>query len=260
MAFTFDDYQDFLRLLAQHPEWRADLRRHVLTDDLLELPALVRQLIEAQARTEERLEALAGQVEQLAEAQARTEQGLQALTQRVEALTVRFGQLAEAQLRTEERVAAITGRLDSLNTRVGSLEREVIELRYDRRGPAYFSKLARRLRVVDSGRLADLLDDAVEEGRLTEDERESVLLADLVLSGRRRGDQAEVYLLVEVSVTIDEHDVRRAADRADVLAKLGRPVLPAVAGKGINADAIGLARARSVWQVLDGQTIPPSVA
>jgi hypothetical protein len=44
VAFTVDDLQDLLRLLEQHPEWRAELRRYVLTEELLELPALVRQL------------------------------------------------------------------------------------------------------------------------------------------------------------------------------------------------------------------------
>jgi hypothetical protein len=59
-------------------------------------------------------------------------------------------------------------------------------------------------------------------------------------------------------VSINDHDVQRAADRAEVLAKLGRPVLPVVAGKKIDAEAITLARDRAVWQVGDGQTIPPN--
>ena len=50
MAFTVGDFQDLIRLLGEHPEWRAELRRHVLSNDLIELPALVRQLAEAQAR------------------------------------------------------------------------------------------------------------------------------------------------------------------------------------------------------------------
>jgi hypothetical protein len=58
MAFTVDNFQDLLRLLEQHPEWRADLRLHVLSDELLELPSLVRQLVEAQGRTEQQLAAL----------------------------------------------------------------------------------------------------------------------------------------------------------------------------------------------------------
>jgi hypothetical protein len=32
------DFHDIIRLLETYPEWRADLRRLVLTDDLLALP------------------------------------------------------------------------------------------------------------------------------------------------------------------------------------------------------------------------------
>jgi hypothetical protein len=47
MPFTVQDFPDLLRLLEQHPEWQAEMRRHVLTEELLELPALVRRLTEA---------------------------------------------------------------------------------------------------------------------------------------------------------------------------------------------------------------------
>ena len=46
MAFTVRDFRDLIQLLEQHPEWRADLRRLVLTEELLELPAIVRELAE----------------------------------------------------------------------------------------------------------------------------------------------------------------------------------------------------------------------
>lgn len=43
MAFTVNDLQDLLKLLREHPEWRGDVRREVLGDELLSLPDLVRQ-------------------------------------------------------------------------------------------------------------------------------------------------------------------------------------------------------------------------
>ena len=73
MAFTVTDFHDLIDLLTQHPEWRIDMRRLVLTDELLALPtnvdrltAAVNGMAEAQDRTEAR-------VQQLAEAQDRTE-------------------------------------------------------------------------------------------------------------------------------------------------------------------------------------------
>ena len=278
MAFTVDDLQDLLRLLERHPEWRAELRRYVLTEELLELPALVRQLAEAQVRTERQIANLSelqgrteAQLESLAGRVGTLEEALAALARRVEALAEaqarterRVEELAEAQARTERRVEEFaeaqgrtTAQLEVLAGRVGALDGEVLELRYARRAPAYFSRLARRLRVLDPSVVADLLDAAIEQSRLTEDERAAILAADLVLAGQRREDRGELYLLVEVSAGIGLEDVRRAVDRAGMLAKLGRPVVPVVAGRSINAEAVASAESSGVWQVLDGHARPP---
>ncbi len=112
MPFTVRDFQDLLRLLQEKPEWREELRRAVLTEELLDLPRLVREiaaeveaLAEAQRRTEERLGRLEAAVEALAEAQRRTEERLGRLEAAVEAL-------AEAQRRTEEAITRLTGSQD----------------------------------------------------------------------------------------------------------------------------------------------------
>ena len=220
MPFTVDDFGDLLRLLDQHPEWRSELRRHVLTDELLELPALMRQLGE--------------RVDRLAQTQERTAEQLSALTARVDAL------------------------VEALEDTVGGLKGEALELRYARRAGAYFSPLARRLQVLDPARLADRLDDAVDAGQLTAGERTAVLQADVVLSGVRREDRSEIYLIVEVSAGIGRHDVERAAQRAGLLAKLGQPVLPVVAGEWIAPEAEEQARRAGVWQVLDGHAVSPT--
>jgi hypothetical protein len=61
-ATTMEDIKDFrdvVSVLEAHPEWRAELRRVLLTDELLNLPyqmtqltAQVRELVETQHRTE----------------------------------------------------------------------------------------------------------------------------------------------------------------------------------------------------------------
>ena len=48
MAFTVQEFHDLVALLTQHPEWQAELRRLVLTDELLALPQIGRDLEEAQ--------------------------------------------------------------------------------------------------------------------------------------------------------------------------------------------------------------------
>ena len=100
-----------------------------------ELCQVVRELAEAQNRTEARLDQLTQRVEELAEAQNRTEARLDQLTQRVEELAEaqkrteqRVEELAEAQKRTEQRVEELAeaqkrteARLDQLTHRVDQL-------------------------------------------------------------------------------------------------------------------------------------------
>jgi len=128
MPFTVADFHDLARLLYDHPEWRAELRRLVLTDEMLELPALVRQLAESQRAMAQELRALAQEQHALAEAQRRTEE-------RVGRLELALAELAEAQRRTEERVGRLELALAELaeaqrrtEERVGRLELALAEL------------------------------------------------------------------------------------------------------------------------------------
>ncbi len=290
MPFTVGDFEDLLRLLDQHPEWRQELRRRVLAEELLDVPAALRQLAEAQARTEgslaslaqrvdalgQRLDTLTQQVEALAAAQVAAEQHLATLTQRVDDLTARLDTLTQRVDDLTARLEALTQRVDDLTQRVdtltqrvddlarsvarltdrvGEMDGQLLELSYWRRAPAYFSHLARRLRVIDFAALADQLDDAVEAKRVSEAERDEALAVDLVLTGRRRTDGAEAYFAVEISGGIGIDDVRRAAERARILEKLGRPAVPVVAGRAITREAEALARDYGVSCVLDGRAI-----
>jgi DNA-binding transcriptional MerR regulator len=236
VPFAVQDFQDLLRLLDEHPEWQAELRRRLLTEELIELPALVRSLAEGQAVTNSQLASLTQQVDALAE--------------QMDALTIQVATLASTQ-------DAIVYRLQVQTQRLDSALGDFLENRYERHAGAYFSPLARKIMVVDSSVLADLLDDAVADGRIAEGDRNDALHADLVLTGQRRGDRVAVYLVAEVSIGIGVDDVRRAADRASVMARLGRPAMAVVAGERIDPEPAELALARGVWQILDGHSIKP---
>jgi hypothetical protein len=177
-----EDFQDLIRLLQARPEWRADLRRVVLTDELLALPEQVARL---QVETDRRFH-------ELAEAQRRTEE--------------RVAALAEAQNRINEQIAALTRVVYALTEDVrvlkidvGDLKGDNLERRYREKAPAYFGRLVRRMRVLSAEELAGLLEDAVEQGQLTDAEKDEAILTDAVVRGRYQGSGAEVYLVVEVS-------------------------------------------------------------
>jgi hypothetical protein len=261
MPFSVDDFHDLIRLLEAQPEWRAELRRLLLTDELLAIPEHIvelrsdidrrfQALIEAQQRTAARLTALA-------EAQQRTEARLMALAEAQQHTAARLTALVEAQERTTAQVAELTMTVRTLTVDVGELKGDSLERRYRERAVAYFGRLLRRVRILSLEDLAVLLDEAVERGALSEAEAQSVTWTDLVVQGRRRQDGTEATLVVEVSWGVGPQDVERAAARAALLTRAGLAALPVVAGRSITAEAVELARQRQVWQVLDGQVMSP---
>jgi hypothetical protein len=167
MAFTVQDFHDLVALLTQHPEWQAELRRLVLTEELLALPQIVHDLAEAQQRTEQ-------QIAQLVQAQQRIEQ--------------QIAQLVEAQRRTERQIVR-------LQDDVGGLKGMALEQRYRTHAFAYLSRLVRRTHVLTEDELVALLEEAVARGVLSEDGMDEIARADVVVRGQRRDGSGEVYLV-----------------------------------------------------------------
>ena len=278
MSFTVNDLQDLTRLLATHPEWLSEVRRLVLTEELLKLPEAVRELVEAQRRTEEQLAQLAARVSELAEAQRRSEERLSRLEERLDQLAVRVDQLAEAQRRTEERLDQLAARVDQLaeaqrqteerlnrlTARVDQLTQivrllvnqmaevrgDLLEIKFREKAPAYFGRWLRRIRVVPITDIEDQLDAA-----LTDEEVNDLLALDLLVRGRPRladPGAEEVWLAVEVSSVVDANDVQRAVRRAALLRRIGLRVVPVAVGARINPAAKTLAESYRVALMQDG--------
>lgn len=147
MAFTVKEFTDLLKLLDEHPEWREELRRRLLTDDLLALPEredrhfrqillILQELAEAQKRTEDELQALARRVEGLTQRVDDLAAQVQALTKRVDDLTVQLQALA---VRFEE----LTGQVQSLARRVDRLGAR-LGVETERQGRARLAEVLRR--------------------------------------------------------------------------------------------------------------------
>jgi hypothetical protein len=262
MSFTVEDFPDLMRVLKEHPDWRDDLRRQVLADELLALPS---QVAEFRATTERRFQELAAaqarteaKVTELAAAQARTEARLETLAQAQAQTEAKVTVLVNAQAVMTEQIVSLTQAVQLLTDGVGELKGVTTEIEYRSKAHAYFSRVLRRPRMLSSNEIAELLDDAVEAGTLSETEAHDIALADIILRGKQRTDGREAYLLVEISWGVGPYDVERAARRAELLTHLGVPVIPAVAGRRLTAEAAELARARQVWQILDGATLTPS--
>lgn len=234
MAFTVSDVRDLLRVLRENPEWKEEVRRELLGEEILSLPALVRQNSEA--------------IDRLAEQMTRSEARLKGVEARLEGV--------ETRLRgVETGLQALRYDFGVLGGDVGQLKGYALEARFRERADGIFGRWIRRVKVVKPRDLAafEAADDA---GRISEAEALAVRSLDLIVTGRRgRGDDAEeVMFAVEVSSTIDNSDVTRAADRAEILSGLGYPAEPVAAGNSASEAVIRLARERGVFLVVDPQT------
>ncbi len=138
----YSEFREWIDALYRHPEWREEVRRVILTDEMLEVPKILRetseivqQLAEAHQRSEERLTRLEVAVAELAEAQWRTEQRVEELAEaqrrseeRLTRLEVAVAELAEAQRRSEERLTRLEVAVAELAEAQRRTEQRVDEL------------------------------------------------------------------------------------------------------------------------------------
>ena len=237
MSFTVSDMRDLTQVLALHPEWRAEVRRLVLTDELLSLPDLVRELVEAQARTEQR-------VQELAQAQGRAEQRLDRLDATVQ-------KLVEAQERTEQAVRELVGSHKRLFDQVSQLRGHDLERRYRENAGVFWGRWLRPVEVLSPNEVREVL-----EAHLSEDEVEDVMRLDVLARGRMRRapESPPVWLAVEVSAVIDRNDVERARRRAALLRRAGYRAIPVVAGEQLTEGAEAAAADAPLVVLQDGRS------
>jgi DNA repair exonuclease SbcCD ATPase subunit len=228
--------------------------------------AALKRLSEAQERYREASEARFARIEatlnRLSEAQAQTEAALKRLSEAQAQTEARVRELAEAQERYQEASEARFARIEAvleqvvvqlqkLTDRTGKLEGRLLELTYQQKAGSYFGHLLRRPRALLPAEIEDQL-----EGRITQEEFRELLAVDLLVSGRPRhlAEAPQVWLVVEISATVDRHDVERARQRADLLRRAGLRAIPTVAGEDATMGALEEAKTHKVLMLQDGRS------
>jgi FtsZ-binding cell division protein ZapB len=220
MALTIQDFEDLVKLLNEHPEWRERLRsvlfpeweefRTAVSELLRESLALQRDVLDALRRLATRLESLAVRVDELAEAQR--------------ALTVRMDELTQAQ-------KELTARMDTLA--------EILQgMRGEREGARFEEQIRRAaFGIFRGGRnfrkdVEEALERAVAEGTIDWKAFRRVRATDLLWWKKPQG-QPPVLLVAEVSIQVDQHDVDRVPQTARILTQLfpDLRVIPVVMGR-----------------------------
>lgn len=209
-----------------------------------------------QARTDERL---ANHTQRFAEAaafQARTDERLANHDQR-------FAETAAFQARTDERLAATEefqvrtdARFDRLEARVDKSAIDIDDLRgksleaeFLRKAPSFLQDFIRRTKNLKIDDLPEV-NDAIDDGRMTQREYGRLVSTDAIIRGQGQKTTETIHFAVEVSATIDEHDVSRAIESAEILRKLNFSARSAVFGNVIRSEAETMAAESDVLIIL----------
>lgn len=240
-----EEVRRILRLMESDSAIRDEVRRAILTGELLELPQRLSAYVETTDRrleaVERRLDAIDVDLAELKQALAAFVEATdrhfasvdadlaelkQALAAFIEATDRHFAtvdfDLAELKQALASFIEATDRHSASVDADLGGLKGDAYERRVRERAPAILSRIAgglRRLRVLSTSELADQLDEAVDAGRITESGREEVLRADAVARSISRVSGQPVHVIVEASVTLGGEDVRRSLLRRDLTAQ-----------------------------------------
>ena len=233
---TVNNIADILRIIREQPEWGEALRAALFSKELLEMPQTLAEFAQV---TNRRLSSLEGDVSELKAGQARLE--------------VDVAELKVGQARLEGDVAELKAGQGRLEGAVGNLQGNA----YEQRVANNISSIVRqhlgvrRVRVLKGFKTPDemtfhnMMDEAGDQGVISERERVEVGNSDIVLQGYSQ--QAITYLALEVSLTVGESDINRAADRADILSRAtGKSAVPAVISAHLDDGRRQLAVSRNV--------------
>ena len=216
MTTPINTFQDILDALERDPALRQALRAHILTEELIQLPALVHQLI--------------SDVDELKQGQTNLEADM-------------------AEVKTD--LTEVKTEVASIKTELTTVGGHVSHLRgtdYQGTVARIAGRLARRhLGLLDPSVISqagnnptsplEAVDHAISEGRISWEQAEDLDLADIVMSAiTPSGEQR--FVLAEVSITVQQKDMDTAAKRAHILTDTtGITTIPVAIGATLRPGA-----------------------
>ena len=233
---TIDTFADILTALERSPELREAMRRLILTDELLQLPDTVARLLVM-------FEQLMATVNAMAERQSRMENAIadnrNAIADNRNAIADNRSAIEEVkaeQVRTNRRLDRVEGKVNHLMG--NDYERKVI--RGIRRTARRWLQLHNAIillavTVPNNPTIPDIMEQAVADGRITDDDADYLDQADIIMIGDDAATQTPAYAVLEVSITIGDRDIDRARERARILERAdGHSVRAACIGSAIS--------------------------
>ena len=234
---TIDTMEDIIRILREQPDVREEIRRLILTDELLALPA---QFIEMRKE------------------QAEMRQEIQRISQTQTEMQQTQTEMQQAQTEMQQTQTGMQNDIRMLKDDVGVLK-----------GLSAFAPTERRygLIALELGLEPEDILSPVEIARLSMNDAardidqsalQSFRDSDLIVSARA-SDGELCYIAVEVSYTVGHSDIDRAIAHAELITRLtGARAFPVVSG--VRAAAVAETQLGSDaihWHQLPRKTLDP---
>ena len=252
MTSPINSFQDILDAIERDPALLDALRRHILTDDLLELPAQVKTLTETVTTLTETVKTLSETVDVLTRDVKALSETVKILSETVDVLTRDVKALSETVKVITKDIEVIKKDLSSLTDSHEAMRRDLDRMGghlsnlmgtdYESTAARYADRLARRhlhlLSPVVTARARGanatlplpVGDQAAEAGRISWDEADDLAFSDVIVAAVTE-EGKDVFVLAEISMTVQQKDRENAARRADILQRAtGTPTIPVTIG------------------------------
>lgn len=96
---------------------------------------------------------------------------------------------------------------------------------------------------------SDMMEDQVDEGKITENQWYEILLSNAVVRGVKDGET--VYAIAQISLTVHQDDIDRAAERAAMLRQAtGATAYPVVVGDSVPPPQLAQASEKGVTAIV----------
>ena len=247
---------EVIREIRENPEVREEVRRLILTDELLAMPALLARVDTRQdqmaallVQQGERLDRVDARQDRMEETQAqmaallarmdarqdrtearqdRTEARQDRMEETQGRMDARQDRMEETQAQIVELLARMDARQDRMEDDLGGIKGSVVEARAQRRmmslAPA---RLGLRNAEVVVGPMApsealERFSDACRNAGASAEQLDRLVKTDLIIRAQKGAgdDSRRVYLAVEVAYRLDEEDIGRVSESMAVLSDL----------------------------------------
>lgn len=234
--YVIRNFYDLIKALLDNPTWLEIIRKLILTEELLKLPHKFDELSQKLDKFREEFEKFKEEeFKPLKEKVDKIEEDVSVLKEDVSVLKQDVAVL-------KQDVAVLKGDVRYLKGELGKVKGWAYEWKIKENFYAYFGRVLRKARRISLEELSRIAEEAEEKGLISEDQYVTLLEVDLVLEGQLKLDKKPVILAVEISHSVYESDIKRALDRANILALLlKREVIPTVIGTEVKEELISQA-------------------